>query len=101
MPDRSMSALASSRFPFRFWLPSLLVAISGLLGSYALWRHQQSSTMAMAEMRLEQEASAFTQAIQRRFQSYMDILSGLQGVLKLNPQLQRRDFERLVGNMEL
>ncbi|QIL73026.1 EAL domain-containing protein [Diaphorobacter sp. HDW4B] len=96
-----MSELPSSRFPLRFWVPGLTVAILGSLGSFALWRHQQNSATDVAQMRFEQEASAYTQTVQRRFQSYMDILSGLQGVLKLNPQLQRRDFEKLASNMEL
>ena len=90
-----MSELPSSRFPLRFWIPGLTVAVLGLLGSYALWQHQHNSASDVAQMRFEQEVNAYTQTVQRRFQSYMDVLSGLQGVLKLNPQLQRRDFEKL------
>ncbi len=82
-------------------MPGLVVAVLGLLGSFALWKHQQNSTAAVAEMRLAQEADAYAQAIQRRLQSYIDVLSGLQGLLKLNPYLQRRDFEKLADNMEL
>ncbi len=79
----------------------MVVALLGLLGSYALWRHQQNSADAVAQMRIEQQATSYTQAIQRRLQSYLDVLSGMQGLLKLNPHLQRRDFERLASNMEL
>lgn len=92
---------SSSRFLLRFWVPGLIVAVLGLLGSYALWRQQQNSAESVAQMRFEQKSNLFAQSMQRRLQSYMDVLSGLQGLLKLNPQLQRRDFERLASSMEL
>ncbi|MDR2335253.1 MAG: EAL domain-containing protein [Burkholderiaceae bacterium] len=96
-----MSQPSSSRFLLRFWVPGLIVAVLGLLGSYALWRQQQNSAEAVAQMRFEQKSNLFAQSMQRRLQSYMDVLSGLQGLLKLNPQLKRRDFERLASSMEL
>jgi len=96
-----MSQPSSSRFLLRFWVPGLIVAVLGLLGSYALWRQQQNSAEAVAQMRFEQKSNLFAQSMQRRLQSYMDVLSGLQGLLKLNPQMKRRDFERLASSMEL
>ena len=52
-----MSDRSPSRYQLRFWIPGLVVALLGLLGSYALWRHQQNSADAVAQMRIEQQAT--------------------------------------------
>lgn len=83
------------------WLLASLVVLVGGVGSAVLW-HQQSAAMGrMGQERFEGESQAFAAALQRRVESETDLLNGLRGLLTLNPQLRRRDFERVASDMDL
>jgi len=83
------------------WLLALAVACAGCLASVLLWRQQYQVMAMVAQERFTHEAQVFAAALQRRLDSEADLLYGLRGLLILNPQLRRRDFERVASDMGL
>ena len=69
------------------------MALAGCAASYALYHQQQSSMQAIARVRFEQEARLFAETLQRRMESHAVLLQGMRGLLTVNPQLRRADFE--------
>jgi len=91
---------AQRSFPWH-WLPGAAVALAGCAASYALYHQQQSSMQAIARVRFEQEARLFAETLQRRMESHADLLQGMRGLLTVNPQLRRADFERVARELDL
>ena len=96
-----MTFFARQRIQSRLWLPGLLVALSGLLTSVALWRQQQASVHAISEARIEQEIHSFSEALQLRLRSNIDLLNGMRMWFAMNPQIGQRDFARAVQELNL
>ncbi|WP_353233878.1 EAL domain-containing protein [Diaphorobacter ruginosibacter] len=96
MPESS-----SARLRTWFWIPALLVAVLGLLASSAIWRYQRAQAAATERARFEQQTELYVHLLQRRLQTYADVLSWLQGVLQLNPQWTPKDFKRFASGMDL
>ncbi|WP_312843768.1 bifunctional diguanylate cyclase/phosphodiesterase [Diaphorobacter nitroreducens] len=91
---------AQRSFPWH-WLPGAAVVLAGCAASYALYHQQQSSMQAIARVRFEQEARLFAETLQRRMESHADLLQGMRGLLTVNPQLRRADFERVARELDL
>ena len=100
-PCIHMTLPASLRRSLWHWLPSLAMALAGCLACYALWQQQRASMMAIAQARFEQQARSFAEALQRRMASHVDLLHGIRGLLTVNPELRRAEFERVVSQLEL
>lgn len=77
------------------------MALAGCVASYALYQQQQASMAAIAQVRFEQEARLFAEALRRRMESHADLLQGMRGLLTVNPQLRRSDFERVASDLGL
>ena len=97
----TMSFFTAVRFSPRLWLPGMAVALAGCVASYALWRQQQTSMDAIAHLRFEQETRLFAGALQRRMESHTDLLQGMRGLLTVDPQLRRAEFERVASELAL
>lgn len=89
------------RRQFWHWLPGLALALAGCGASYALWQQQQSSMRAIAQTRFTQETRLFAAALQRRMESHADVLQGVRGLLTVNPDLRRSEFERVASDLSL
>ena len=89
------------RLLFWHWLPGLVLAVAGCAASYALWQQQQSSMQAIAQARFGQETRLFAAALQRRMESHADVLAGMRGLLTVNPELRRSEFERVAADLQL
>ncbi|MBN9576572.1 MAG: CHASE domain-containing protein, partial [Alicycliphilus denitrificans] len=96
-----MSFLTAVRFSPRLWLPGMAVALAGSVASYALWQQQQASMDAIAQLRFEQETHLFADALQRHLESHTDLLQGMRGLLIVDPQLRRAEFERVASKLSL
>ncbi|KQR55503.1 EAL domain-containing protein [Acidovorax sp. Leaf160] len=96
-----MTVPVPQRTPHRPWLPGTLVAVAGLLASLALWHQQVASTEAIAEVRITQEARSFAEALELRLGAHVELLYGLRTLFTMNPDLGRRDFERVARDIDL
>ncbi|MGD9773253.1 bifunctional diguanylate cyclase/phosphodiesterase [Diaphorobacter sp.] len=96
-----MSRSAVSRPSPWFWMPGVAVALTGCVASYALWQQQHDSMASIAQMRFEQKTLVFAERLQQRMASYSDLLQGMRGLLTVNPQLRRSDFERVANELGL
>lgn len=96
-----MSHSSTPRPSSWLWLPGLVMALVGCVASYALWDQLRASTLAIAQARFDQEARLFAEALQRRMESHADLLQGMRGLLTVNPQLRRADFERVASELAL
>ncbi len=96
-----MTVPALQRASPRHWLPGALVALAGLLASGALWHQQSASIKSIAEVRIGQEARSFAEALELRLGAHVELLNGLRGLFSMNPQLSRREFERVARDMDL
>ncbi|MBS0468364.1 MAG: EAL domain-containing protein [Proteobacteria bacterium] len=95
----------TSTIPIRqllaLWLPGLALAVAGCVTSFALWQQQRLSMQAIAQARFAQETGLFANALQRHMASYADVLQGMRGLLAVNPQLRRSEFERVASELSL
>ena len=83
------------------WLPSLGVALAGIVGCAVLWWQQTQATQEVAQARLERRAGDVAQALQTRMGAYDDLLQGMRNLLVLDPQLTRAQFERAAVGIDL
>ncbi|WP_319424416.1 bifunctional diguanylate cyclase/phosphodiesterase [Pulveribacter suum] len=82
-------------------MPGFVVALVGLMASYGWWQYQSGLTDALSRARFERQARAATHALQQRVEAKGDLLLGLRGLLIVNPQLSRSDFERVAAGLQL
>ncbi len=82
-------------------MPGVIVALAGLAATYALWHQQSTSVSAMAQVRFTQEARSFSDALQLRLGAHTELLTGLANLFTINPDLNRRDFERVARDLDL
>ncbi|SDL98121.1 PAS domain S-box-containing protein/diguanylate cyclase (GGDEF) domain-containing protein [Oryzisolibacter propanilivorax] len=96
-----MKPVRTLQHPAWLRLPGLAVAVAGLGISLALWQYQTEQTQALSHARFERQARAATQALQQRIESKADVLLSMRGVLMVNPQLSRAQFELVAGSLQL
>ncbi len=96
-----MTLLALQRVQPRLWLPGVVVAALGLLGSFLLWNQQQASVEAISEVRIEQETRSFAEALELRLGANVELLNGMRTLFVLNPRIGHGDFARAVQDLNL
>ncbi|HPU19652.1 MAG TPA: EAL domain-containing protein [Alicycliphilus sp.] len=96
-----MFILAARRRLLGHWLPGLALALAGCAASYALWLQQTASMQSIAQARFAQETRLFADALQRRMESHAELLQGMRGLLTVNPELRRSEFERVASDLAL
>lgn len=96
-----MTVPTAPRLPLRHAVPGLIVALVGAVASLALWQQQSASVEAMARVRFSQEARSFSEALELRLGSHVELLNGLRGLFVIQPELSRRDFERVASELDL
>lgn len=101
MLQPTMKAPPQLRTPGWYRLPGLVVALAGILASYGWWQYQEGVMQSLANARFERQALAVADALQRRVQTKGDLLMGLRGLLMVNPDLPRADFERVAQSLKL
>ncbi|HCL85566.1 MAG TPA: hypothetical protein DIC45_03465 [Comamonadaceae bacterium] len=101
MLQTTMQALPQLRHEGWHRLPGLVVALAGILASYGWWQYQEGVMQSLANARFERQALAAADALQRRVQTKGDLLMGLRGLLMVNPDLPRADFERVAQSLKL
>ena len=94
-----MFILAARRRLLGHWLPGLALALAGCAASYALWLQQTASMQSIAQARFAQETRLFADALQRRMESHAELLQGMRGLLTVNPELRRSEFERVASDL--
>ncbi len=82
-------------------LPGAVVAVVGVLVSCGLWQYQSEQTQALAQTRFERQAPAAADVVRQRVDAKGDLLMGMRGLLVVNPQLSRSDFEQVAGSLQL
>lgn len=75
----------------------LLVLGASAYVAVAEWRKSQ----AAAQLRFEQRAAVFSEALTQRLDAYLDIAFGLRALFAANPALGRRDFRDAVERLDI
>ena len=88
----------------RFMAPRLGAAIVlavGLLLSLLLWHHAGKQVVRDENTRLTNQVNLVLAGIQRSVEEYHSLLLGMQGLFIASEQVNRREFKRYVGNLQL
>ena len=93
--------VAPTQLASRPLLAGVVVALFGLGGSVLLGRQQAASAEQVAQARFTQAATALTEALARRLDTYTEIAFGLRGLFVVDPGVGRRAFDEAVGRLDL
>lgn len=85
----------------RPWIAGFTVALLGLAATALVSVTQLRSAQALAQLRFEQSADAFSDALARRLDSYTEIAFGLRGLFVVNPALGRREFVQAIERLDV
>ncbi len=88
----------------RFMAPRLGAAIVlavGLLLSLLLWHHAGKQVARDEQAQLTNQVNLVLAGIQRSVEEYHSLLLGMQGLFIASEQVNRREFKRYVGNLQL